>query len=99
VTGFAFTVEGSVIPEAMRFRSAPGGGDAGVDFHYCRTFSALSGDTVEMPFDTLDFQCWSGLHEPFIADEVLVIGWNIPSDPFSSHPFDFCIRDVRPILR
>lgn len=95
---YADALEGSSIPETLRFRTADGAGDTGVDFHDCRPFAASSGDTLEMPFDALDFQCWMGTDAPFASESALVIAWSIPSDPFSSHPFDFCVKDVRPML-
>jgi len=97
VTGFAFTVSGPDLPP-LRLTALPGDADPSA-VNFCRPFLASSGDTFQMPIDSLDLSCWLGVREPLVTDDLLSIAWTVPSDVGVSHTFDVCISDLRPILR
>jgi hypothetical protein len=98
VDGFAFTLTGPQIP-ILRFASLPGDADISVD-NFCREFFfPASGERLEVPIDTLTRDCWLPGGEPLITDDLRSIAWNIPSNISTATPFEFCVSDVRPILR
>ena len=96
VTGFAFTVSGPELPP-LRFNALPGGVDPN-SVTFCAPFESVSG-TVEMPLESLTASCWEPGGQPLQTMSLANIGWNIVSDVTIDHPFDFCISDLRPILR
>jgi hypothetical protein len=97
VAGFAFTVQGPDT-STLRFGATQSGVTPGAEVH-CRPLAVVSGDTVVLRFDELDRNCWEGIRDPLLAKELIQFEWAIPSDPTSSHHFDFCIDDIRPILQ
>jgi hypothetical protein len=97
VAGFAFTVSGPDLPP-MRLQAQPGDADPAT-VNFCRPFLASSGQSFEMPIDSLDLSCWLGVRDPLIAEDLVNISWIVPSDVGLSHTFDVCISDLRPILR
>ncbi len=97
VVGFSFVLSGLLPP--LRLAAQPGGSDPTVDF-FCRildTSSMIS--TFEVPFDSLDRECWLGVPDPMVADSLTNINWTIPADPVVAHEFSFCINELRPLLR
>jgi hypothetical protein len=96
-TGLSFTVSGSAIPP-LRFRATPGGQDPTVDI-FCTSLLPSPGETVPVSFDSLTRECWIPGGLPLVSMDLRAIGWNLPSDPFESHAFDFCVSDLRPLLR
>lgn len=97
VTGFSFVLSGLLPP--LRLAAQPGNSDPNVDF-FCRvldTSSMLS--SFEVPFDSLDRECWLGVRDPMLADSLSNINWTIPADEFTAHEFSFCINELRPLLR
>lgn len=96
VRGFSFTVTGSDIPP-IRFNALPVGADPGVDI-FCSNFQPLSGEHVAMPFGSLTFQCWAPGGVPLPGGDLQNITWSVLSDQASSHRYDFCLSDLRPLL-
>ena len=97
VVGFAYTLTGSELPP-LRFAAQPGGSDPTVD-NFCQILDAFSGASFQSPFNGLDRDCWLGIDNPMVADSLTNVNWIIPADPTIGHPFDFCVSDLRPILR
>ena len=97
VDGFAFTITGPAIPP-MRFGALAGDGDSAVD-SFCAPFIAASGDTLEISIDQMTRDCWIPGGEALITPTLSNIIWNMPTDTFSTQEYDFCVSDLRPILR
>lgn len=97
VVGFSFVLSGQLPP--LRLAAQPGGSDPTVDF-FCRILDTASMiSTFEVPFDSLDRECWLGARDPMVADSLTNINWTIPADAGSAHEFNFCIDQLRPLLR
>jgi hypothetical protein len=97
VVGFAYTLSGSELPP-LRFAAQPGGSDPTVD-NFCQILDAFSGASLQSPFNALDRNCWEAMRNPMVADSLTNVNWTIPADSFVPHSFDFCVSDLRPILR
>jgi len=97
VTGFAFTVSGSDFP-FTRFIALPGGADP-TTTNFCSSLAPVTGQSLLEPLDSLTRDCWIAGGEPLSAPALSTIGWSIVSDVGVAHTFDFCISDLRPILR
>jgi hypothetical protein len=97
VVGFAYTLTGSELPP-LRFAAQPGGSDPTVD-NFCQILGAFSGASFRSPFNALDRNCWEGIRNPMVADSLTNVNWTIPADSVQGHTFDFCVSDLRPILR
>jgi hypothetical protein len=97
VTGFAFTVSGPDFPFS-RFTALPGGADPTLT-NFCNPLPPVAGQSVLMPLDSLTRDCWNPGGEPLSTLSLANIGWNVVSDVGVAHTFDFCISDLRPILR
>lgn len=97
VSGFAFNVSGPVIPP-LRFAAQPGGSDPTVD-NFCRVIDVAPGADIEVPFESLDRDCWLGARDPMVATSLTNVHWLVPADELSEHAFDFCIDNLRPIRR
>jgi hypothetical protein len=98
VAGFSFTVTGAEIPPSFRFGALPGNGDPSVD-NFCAPLVGQIGETFEVSIESMTRDCWQAGGQPLITPDLLNIAWTLPADSFVSHPFDFCISDLRPILR
>jgi hypothetical protein len=97
VTGFAFTVDGPDFPFS-RFTALPGGADPSTT-NFCQSLAPVTGQSLLLPLDSLARDCWNAGGEPLSAMSLANIGWNVVSDVGVAHTFDFCIGDLRPILR
>jgi hypothetical protein len=95
VIGFSFVLSGAA--PGLRFGALPGNADPLVD-NFCRILD-VSSPTQDVPFDSLDRDCWLGVRDPMIAASLSNVNWLIPADELEAHTFDFCIDDIRPILR
>lgn len=95
VLGFTFKIDGATIPP-FRFKTKPT--SASTEENFCRQVpAAVSGSTVTVLFSDMISSCWqAGGANP--AGTLDNIAWQIPADPGVSHPYDFCVSDVRPIL-
>ncbi len=92
--GFAFDVTGILPP--LRFGALNAGDPP--DVINCRPLEPGEG-TFVVPFAALDLNCWEGVDNPFVAGNLSELFWTLPADPGSSHAFDFCLSNVRPILQ
>lgn len=97
VTGFAFTVSGPDFPFS-RFTALPGGADP-TTTNFCSPLAPITEQTQFVPLDLLTRDCWNPGGEQLSTMSLSNIGWNIVSDVGVAHTFDFCISDLRPILR
>jgi hypothetical protein len=97
VTGFAFTVSGPDFP-FTRFTALPGGADP-TTTNFCSSLAPVTDQSLLVPFDALTRDCWNPGGEPLSTMSLANVGWNVVSDVGVAHTFDFCIGDLRPILR
>jgi hypothetical protein len=97
VAGFAFHLSGSM-PELLRFRA--GAADEDPYFsQYCANVFPAATDDAEIELEELQYECWNGFGAGFPSDSgVMLISWQIPADPLTQAPFDFCIEQIRPLL-
>jgi hypothetical protein len=98
VTGFAFTLTGPAVPAPLRLGALPGGADPNVD-NFCQQLAATPGATLQVPFSGITRDCWLIGNEQMLASSLQNINWTIPADEMVPHVFDFCVSDLRPILR
>ena len=97
VTGFAFSVSGPDFP-FTRFTALPGGAPPETT-NFCTPLAPITGQSQLVSLDSLTRDCWNGGGEALSTLSLSNIGWNIVSDVGVAHTFDFCISDLRPILR
>ena len=90
VKGFAFTITGPMIPPAIRFSAQ----EVGSPENHCTDVG--SGDS-SVPFSSLARECWSPQASLWSLDESRLddLRWFITTDSNASHPFDFCIENLR----
>lgn len=106
IKGFAFTIDGTAIPDAKSFRFKVEGGGA----EYCNTGTTVTGapmaKAVKMGensfmFDDLITSCWKPVAGAPTATttkaSVLKIAWQVVTNDKSKVPFDFCVSNVRAI--
>jgi len=101
VVGFSFVLEGPTIP-LVRFKSLPDGYDSSQESSvFCKEITAVSGSPNTAIFGELSTYCWSGISTLLpTANGLDNISWQLPADvaPAGVRPFDFCLKDLRPIL-
>lgn len=102
VIGFSFVIEGPTI-NLIRFKSLPAGFDSALESSvYCNEIRATSGAVQSVLFTEMAQYCWNATANVFIPTGAGLdnISWQLPADvaPAGQRPFDFCIKDLRPIL-
>jgi hypothetical protein len=100
VVGFSFVIEGPTI-DAIRFKSLPAGYDAALESSvFCNPVSAATGEPNDVPLTQMVQYCWSGsqnLKLPTAAG-LSNIAWQLPAEVGVTRPFDWCLKDLRPLL-
>jgi hypothetical protein len=101
VVGFSFVIEGPTI-DLVRFKSLPEGFDSALESSvFCKEVHATSGTPNAALFGELSTFCWSGISSVLPTSRGLDnISWQLPADvaPIGARPFDWCLKDLRPIL-
>ena len=101
VIGFSFVIEGPTI-SLIRVKSLPEGADSALEANvYCKTINATSGVPEEARFSELTQYCWSSTTNRVpTALGLDNFSWQLPADvaPAGERPFDWCLKDLRPIL-
>jgi hypothetical protein len=101
VIGFSFVIEGPTI-NLIRVKALPAGADASLEANvFCKTIEATSGASQSALFSELTQYCWSSQAVPIPAGSALDnISWQLPADvaPAGERAFDWCLKDLRPIL-
>jgi hypothetical protein len=99
VIGFSFVLEGPMVPAAFRFKTQPTGTDSATQ-SFCKPLSPASGVVQNVLFRELAFNCWDGPDGEKATEYPTLqnVGWQIPASDQIAYPFDFCIKDIRPIL-
>jgi len=101
VIGFSFVIEGPTI-NLIRVKSLPEGADSTLESSvFCKTINATSGVPQEARFGELTQYCWSSTSFPVPTEQGLDnFSWQLPADvaPAGERPFDWCLKDLRPIL-
>jgi len=101
VVGFSFVIEGPTI-KLVRFKSLPDGADSSLEDNvYCKEINATSGVANNALFGELSKYCWSGISSLLPTSNGLDnISWQLPADvaPAGARPFDWCLKDLRPLL-
>jgi hypothetical protein len=100
VVGFSFAIEGPTI-NLVRFKALPAGLDPTLESSvYCKSMLPVSGAVDDVLFTQMIQYCWnaSGALLP-IANGLANVSWQLPADVgVGARPFDWCLRDLRPIL-
>lgn len=100
VIGFSFVAEGADI-DLIRFRARPAGLDPALETSiYCKSITAaVSGQPTDVLFTEVWQQCWNNMPIPApTANGFDRISWNLPADVGVTRTYNFCIKDIRPIL-
>jgi hypothetical protein len=101
VIGFSFVIEGPTI-NLIRFKGLPAGYDSSLESSvFCKTIEATSGAEQSALFSELTQYCWSSQAVPIpTAGGLANISWQLPADvaPAGARPFDWCLKELRPIL-
>jgi hypothetical protein len=102
VIGFSFVIEGPTI-NLIRFKALADGLDPALESSvYCKTITATSGQPQEALFSEVYQYCWNATADiPVpLAGGLDNIAWQLPADVMvGDRPFDWCLKDLRPILR
>lgn len=93
------------VPAAVRFKTAPTGGNTSTD-NFCNTLVPINGGTQDILFSQLTRDCWTPggpgvLDMPYPAGftgELQNIGWQVNASEVIAYQFDFCVTDVAPIF-
>ncbi|HEU4577799.1 MAG TPA: hypothetical protein VFS67_06070 [Polyangiaceae bacterium] len=101
VVGFSFVIEGPTI-NLIRFKSLPAGYDSSLESSvFCKELKTESGTTNNALFSELTTYCWSPSSTLLPTGGGLNnISWQLPADvaPAGARPFDWCLKDLRPIV-
>jgi hypothetical protein len=101
VVGFSFVIEGPTI-NLIRFKSLPAGYDSALESSvFCKELKTDSGTTNTALFSELTTYCWSPSTTLLPTGGGLNnISWQLPADvaPAGARPFDWCLKDLRPIV-
>jgi hypothetical protein len=101
VVGFSFVIEGPTI-NLVRFKSLPDGFDSSLESSvFCKEIKATSGTPNNALFGELSTYCWSGISSVIPTARGLDnISWQLPADvtPTGARPFDWCLKELRPLL-
>ena len=101
VIGFSFVIEGPTI-NLVRFKTLPEGYDSALESSvFCKSITATSGAPQTALFTEITQYCWSpGSFAVPTALGLDNIAWQLPADvaPAGERPFDWCLKDLRPIL-
>jgi hypothetical protein len=102
VRGFSFVIEGPTI-NLIRFKALPAGFDPSLESSvFCKTIMATSGAEQTALFGEMTQYCWNPESTALLPTGAGLanISWQLPADvaPAGARPFDWCLRDLRPIL-
>lgn len=99
VVGFSFVIEGPTI-DLIRFKALPSGYDPALESSvFCKTVMATSGEPNDVPFAEMIQYCWNATGTPLPLSAGLAnISWQLPADVGVTRPFDWCLKDLRPLL-
>jgi hypothetical protein len=99
VLGFAFTIEGTVM-SPMRFMALPFGLDPTAEASAkCLPMNPQSGVAQQVQFAQLTQFCWSSGNPVIDTSNGLAnFGLQIAADTGAAIPFDWCLKDLRPLL-
>jgi len=92
VTGFAFMVDGPMVPTGMRFKVE----NASTEFCTPTAKNIKSGANT-YKFEDLVSECWTtgGTSAATAKSGLIKIAWHVVTNDSATIPFDFCISDIR----
>jgi hypothetical protein len=96
VTGFWFTLEGSMIPQ-IRVKTTPTGKDPAQEQDSCALVRPASGEATDVLFTDMYVQCWDGPQgtgTTDISNGLLDMGLQVAATTGSDYPIDFCLTHV-----
>jgi hypothetical protein len=105
VDGFSFKIDGPVMPLDLRFQGTPTGSNTNLD-HFCNkvavgttggTFSVLFSEIVRNCFDPTPGAAIFA--DPAGYTQLQNINWQVSSSDMIAYPFDFCVSEIKPILK
>jgi hypothetical protein len=93
------------VPAAVRFKTAPTGGNTSTD-NFCNTLVPTNGGTHDILFSQLTRDCWTPggpgvLDMPYPAGftgELQNVGWQVNASEMIAYQFDFCVTEIAPIF-
>jgi hypothetical protein len=99
--GFAFVVSGNTVPAPSAFRFKVE--DGTTEFCNPATIKIKVGTNIVM-FSDLISQCWMTSTPPApnaetVKSHLIKISWQVVTNASSTVPFDFCISDVRALVK
>ncbi len=100
VIGFSFVIEGPTI-NPIRFKALPAGFDPTLESSvYCKGMLPASGAVDDVLFTQMTQYCWSAGNNLLpVSNGLDNIAWQLPADVgVGARPFDWCLKDLRPIL-
>ena len=100
VSGFWFTLEGSMIPP-IRFKTTPTGKDPAQEQDSCALTNPLDGDRNDVLFTDMYVQCWDGPQGTGTTDVsvgLLDMGLQVAAATGVAYPLDFCLTHVGVII-
>jgi hypothetical protein len=97
VDGFSFELEGPVIPSELRFGMYTAGPTMQ---QFCKVLGVVqSGERIEVLFNEMTVTCWELGGSRAEGDLFLYdVSWEVPGDPDSDVPYDFCLREIAPMF-
>ncbi len=99
ITGFAFEVEGALVPRLVRFELETDQSDQ--DPVYCEqtTGDAPASGPREVRVERLAQQCYAGSRAgervTSVLSRALRLRWHVVSNDRAEVPFDFCVKNLR----
>jgi hypothetical protein len=106
VIGFSFTIDGPTMPTQFRFKSRPVGAETSENFCFTVPQPIVSGTTYNVPFTDIRRDCWnmpgetaSLFQDPKNYTQLQNVGWQVSAMPVLPIPFDFCVSNIKPMLR
>ncbi len=99
VIGFSFVIEGPTI-NLIRFKALPAGFDPALESSvYCKAMTPSTGAVDDVLFSQMIQYCWNanGALLP-LAKGLDNLSWQLPAEVGVTRPFDWCIKELRPIL-
>jgi hypothetical protein len=99
VIGFSFVIEGPTI-DLIRFKALPAGLDPALESSvYCKSMTPSTGAVDDVLFSQMIQYCWNANGALLPLDNGLDnLSWQLPAEVGVTRPFDWCVKDLRPIL-
>ncbi|MEO8182547.1 MAG: hypothetical protein ABI895_27245 [Deltaproteobacteria bacterium] len=105
VDGFSFKIDGPSMPLSLRFQGTPTG-SIPADDHFCNNVMVgTAGGTFNVKFSEIVRDCFNATPgAAMFADaagytQLQNINWQVSASDVIAFPFDFCVSEIKPILK